>query len=441
MPIQLRKAATVLAILAMTVGLTAMSTIAFERRFESPSAAPAPVSAAALDQVSGANLSRSIVRLQDHLRTQPQDAAGWSTLGLAYVEQARLTADPTYYPKAEGVLRRSLKVQQADNEPALTGLAALAAARHDFTGALGHADKALAINSYATRAHAVRVDALVELGRYDEAWTAVRHADSVRPGIPIFTRYAYVLELRGKPGEARKVLERAAESAADRTDIAYVATRLGELAWNQGNLRAADRHYAAALRADPSDVPAIDGRARVRAARGDADAALADRKALAGRVPLPSYVIALGELYESRGHSSQAREQYAVVGTWESLARANGVSTDLESALFAADHADPAVALRGARAEWARRHSIHVADTLAWALHVNGRNEEALKYVRQAARTGFRDALFLYHRGMIEQSLGNKAAARHSLSAALKLNPHFSGLHAPKARRAIGELS
>jgi hypothetical protein len=76
-----------------------------------------------------------------------------------------------------------------------------------------------------------------------------------------------------------------------------------------------------------------------------------------------------------------------VVGAWVRIARANGVTTDLETALFEADHGDRAAALRAARAERARRASVDVDDALAWALHVNGRDREALEQARQAART------------------------------------------------------
>src|SRR2546430_853466 len=48
---------------------------------------------------------------------------------------------------------------------------------------------------------AVRIDALVELGRYPAAMTAARHADSIAPGIPVFTRLAYVNELYGRAAE------------------------------------------------------------------------------------------------------------------------------------------------------------------------------------------------------------------------------------------------
>jgi len=400
----------------------------------------APVAADAIGRLSAANLPAAIEQLQRHLRAQPRDAAGWATLGLADVEQARLSADPTYYTKAEGVLDRSLRLSPTDNDAALAGLGALAAARHDFAAALGFADRSLAVNPYSMRAHAVRIDALVELGRYPEATAAARRADATRPGIPIFTRVAYVLELRGRTAEAQRVLERAMESATDPGDVAYVATQLGELAWNRGDYRAAGQHFATALRADPAYLPALDGRARVRAARGDLAGATRDHEEVASRLPLPAYLTALGDLYEALGQPDKAREQYGVVDAWVRIARANGVTTDLEVALFEADHGDRAAALRAARAERARRASVHVDDALAWALHVNGLDREALSYARQAARTGYRNALFLYHRGMIERALGLRDAARRSLAAALDLNPQFSPLLAPRARAALAKL-
>jgi tetratricopeptide (TPR) repeat protein len=156
---------------------------------------------------------------------------------------------------------------------------------------------------------------------------------------------------------------------------------------------------------------------------------------------LPGFSAALGELYESRGQGDRAREQYAVVSAWGRLARANGVATDLETAIVEADHGDRAAALRAARAEWSRRHSPLVADALAWALHQNGRDREALTYAKRAAATGYANAVFDYHRGMIEKALGRRADARRSLAAALRLNPHFSPLWSPRAKTALEALS
>ncbi|MFI1682801.1 tetratricopeptide repeat protein [Streptomyces sp. NPDC020607] len=401
---------------------------------------PAAVGPAApLDGLRGGDLDRGVEALRTRLRDQPKDFTSWATLGTAYVEQARTRGDPALYRAADRALDRSLELRP-DYDAALAGRAAVAAARHDFRGALRHATAALAENPYSERALATRIDALVELGRYGEASRAADEADERRPGVPVFTRYAYVRELRGDTATARRVLERALDGATAPGDIAYVATALGQLAWRQGEYGAALRHCGAALRADSTYLPALECRARARAARGGTAAAVAGLRDVVGRQPLPGPVVALGELYEAKGDLARAREQYRLVDAWAALARANGVDPDLDTALASADHGDEAAALRAARAEWERRRTVHTADALGWALHVNGRDEEALRYARRATATGFEEAAFRYHRGMIERAVGDKAAARESLTSALRLNPGFSPVGAREAREALRSL-
>ena len=396
----------------VVAGLVAALTLGSAAVFGGPSGAPAATGPAGAP-------AAGVAGLQKRLREQPHDAAGWASLGLAYVDRARVTGDTSYYPKADGVLRRSL-TEEPGNPGALAGLGALAAARHDFHGALRFADRALAANPFGQEAAAVRVDALVELGRYDDALDAARKADATRPGVPVFTRLAYVRELRGEAREARRVLQLARDSATRRDDLAYIAVRLGELAWNDGDLGRAGREYAEALRLAPGDVPALDGRARVRAAQGDSAGALADRAEIVRRLPLPQYLTEYGELLESQGRADEARRQYAVAGAWARIAAAHGVDAGLETALFESDHGHPEAALRAARAEYDRRCpgpqvrqcSVHAADALAWALHVNGRDREALRHAREAAATGYRGTGFRAHRRAIEKALGMRAGAR-----------------------------
>ncbi|MFJ4723184.1 tetratricopeptide repeat protein [Streptomyces luteogriseus] len=412
---------------------------------QDPGAGVGAVSAAGAlspgDLVRG-DLDAGIASLQKHLRAQPKDFGSWATLGVAYVEQARTKGDPSRYPQAQRALKRSLALEPG-NDQALAGQAALAAARHDFPGALAHAERALKQNPYNERALCTRIDALVELGRYDDAAKAADTADDRRPGIPVFTRYAYVRELRGDVRTAREVLERALNSAHAPADIAYVATALGQLAWNQGEYKTALGHYARALAADDAYLPALEGRARAQAASGDRTAAVRGLEQVVAEFPLPGPLVALGELYEDRGADgdrAKAGDQYALVDAWTALARAGGANTDLETAMAAADHGDEKEALRAARAEWDRRRSVHTADALAWALHVNGRDEEALPYARRATATGYRNAVFLYHRGVIERATGDERGARSHLTAALDLNPGFSPLGAREARTALKDL-
>ncbi|MFB7248121.1 tetratricopeptide repeat protein [Streptomyces populi] len=421
---------------AMTAGAMVLGTLR-----DGPTApAVAAVSSGVSPQLlASGDLDASIRSLQAHLRTQPKDFGGWATLGLAYVEQARTKGDPSRYPQAQEALGRSLKLRP-DYDPALAGRAALAAARHDFTGALKYADLALEQNPYSERALSSRIDALVELGRYDEASKAADLADSRKPGVPVFTRFAYVHELRGDVKTARRVLEQALATATGRGDVSYVASALGQLAWNQGDYHSALTYYARALAADDTYLPALEGRARTQAALGDRAAAIKGMEQIVQHYPLPQPLVELGELYEARGAAGdarKARDQYTLVNAWISLAHSYGVNADLDTALAAADHGDHKAALTAARAEWARRHTVHTADALGWALHVSGRDAEALRYARRATATGYRNASFLYHLGVIERANGHTGKARTALKAALDLNPGFSPLGAREAREAL----
>ena len=128
----------------------------------------------------------------------------------------------------------------------------------------------------------------------------------------------------------------------------------------------------------------------------------------------------VGDLYEAAGETEAATAQFDLVLAEARLFRANGVNTDLEIALVHADHpgaGSARAALRAARAEWDRRKSVHVADALAWALYANGRYREAAAATEQALRLGTRNALFLFHAGMIRLRLGDRKAAGDAVAA------------------------
>ncbi|MGH8894164.1 MAG: tetratricopeptide repeat protein, partial [Actinomycetes bacterium] len=192
-----------------------------------------------------------IESLQARLRTTPRDHRAWSTLALAYVEQARVTADPTYYSRADEAVDRSARLAPGDSVM-LTARASLAAARHDFTAALRAVDKAIAANGYSAAAHAIRSDALTELGRYGPARRAAHRADNLEPGPATFARLSYAAELRGDLPEAARLMRLSRDAAgSSAATYAFAAFHLGELARTTGDMAAAAGHYAAALDADP----------------------------------------------------------------------------------------------------------------------------------------------------------------------------------------------
>lgn len=390
--------------------------------------------------VSTAGLDATVTGLQQRLRRLPGDYQSWAVLGTAYVQLASVTGDPTYYPRAAAAARRSLRLRPSRNDAALTGLAALAAARHRFAQAREHARAALRVNPYSAAAYGVLSDALTQLGRYPQAFAALQHMLDLRPGVPSFTRASYAWELQGRTGLATSALRRALDVAARPSDAAFCLYHLGELAWQDGDLAAARRRFARGLTRDGSYAPLLAGLAKVDAAGGRIASALHRYDQLVQRSPLPEHLVAYGDLLAATGRVRAARRQYALVDATVALFRDEGVRPDPSHVLFVADHGSPGEALALARSLWRDQRSIDAADAYAWALHVNGRNQEARRLARKAGALGTRSALLAYHRGIVERALGDRMAARRHLARALRLNPHFSPLHAPRARAALDAL-
>jgi tetratricopeptide (TPR) repeat protein len=439
----LRRTGRLALVLGLSVTLFVVGGLGLVRRSSrKPAPAIRPGRAVALQGqpvVQTGSLTEAISGLQARARAFPSDWDSLASLGLAYVQQARVTADPTYYPKAAAVLSRSLALNGTGNFDAMVGMAALAAARHDFAGALAWGRRAEAVNPDNGNVHDVIGDALVELGRYPEAFRELQRAVDTKPNLSSYARASYADELQGDVRGAEGIMQLALQAAATPQDRAWTLNQLGDLLFNSGRLADAERSYRQAMQADPSFIPPHAGQAKVEAAVGRARAAISDLQWVVARYPLPEYVIVLGDLEAVNGHRAEAARKYGLVHVEEQLFQANGVNVDLEIALFDADHGvNLAAGLAAARAEWARRHSVHVADALAWELYANGRPREALHYSDLALGLGMRNALFFFHRGMIERALGKRAAARRDLAEALSINPHFSVLW---SKRAAGILS
>jgi tetratricopeptide (TPR) repeat protein len=407
---------------------------------EAPAPAiPTPVSAdLALSGFSPGNTAQLIRDLQRKLRVGSRDARSHALLGLAYQQRARETGDPSFYPRAAGVLARAVALAPR-SELATSGLASLALSQHRFRDALGLARRAQKLAPNSARNYGLLGDALVELGRYEEAFRAFDRMARLKPNLASYARVSYGRELLGRQDGAIAAMRLAVQAAGAQSEpAAWTHVQLGKLHFGRGELDAAGREFRRALFALPGYVYALDALARVEAARRRYERAIELARQAAEAVPLPEFVTTLGDLYRATGRKALAREQYAVVEATERLLRANGVRTDLESALFKIDHGiDLPRALAEARRAQRERATVFADDTLAWALARNGRCLEALRYSQRALRLGTRDAAFFFHRGMIERCLGDAAEARRWFARALEQNPHFSLLWAPIARKAL----
>ncbi|GID31953.1 tetratricopeptide repeat protein [Paractinoplanes brasiliensis] len=385
-------------------------------------------------------LTQTITRAQERLRALPGDHRTWAALGLAYVEQARVSGDPSRYPLAETALHRSLKVRADDNSDAFTGLGALANARHDFAQARTFAQRALRANPFDAYAYGVLADAETQLGNAPAATAAIQHMLDLRPGLAAYARGSYDLEQRGRLTEASDMMRQALAAAVDPADIAFCRNQLGDLAWFRGDLGAAAAEYSAGLTAVPSYSPLLHGRARVAAATGDIAQALADTAAVAARTPTPETLMSYAGMLRLAGRDADADRQLDLAEAAHRIFLANGGRDDLTGAQLALTRGDPATAVTAAQNEWRRRPFAEVADVLSQSLHAAGRDDEALAYARKAFDLNPRNAAYAYHLAQAQLALGDRVAARTSLTHVRALNPHFSPVDGPIAARALTDL-
>ena len=375
-----------------------------------------PVLTGGADDV--AKLQRAVRSGRDDLRP---------TLAQAYLQRVRETGDPSFYARAEGVLR----APRTPDGFATAG--ELALARHDFSGALELGRRA------GTFGAPIRVDALVELGRYDEAERELQAMVDRKPNLAAYARVSYLRELRGDLDGAAKAMRFAAAAGGPAAENrAYALALLGELERRRGRPDAARRAFGEALAVAPRFAAAEAGAARLDAASNRGlEKAIKRLRGVTERLPLAEHVVALGEAQLAAGRTAEGRETLALVAAQQQLQRAAGVDVDVELAVYEADHGSPARAVALARKGWAQAPSVRSADALGWALTRSGKPREGLKWVRRALALGSLDPVWRAHAGLSALAAGRVEEGRKQLRAALRHGLDGFPWQAQRARRAL----
>jgi len=397
---------------------------------------------AALPAAAASPADREIAAAEERLAVSANASGAHVALAAAFMRKARESGDPAYYTRARAALERALVLDPGDYT-AIKSRAWVLLGLHDFHGALAAAEEARRLEPADWWNYANLTDAWVELGDYPRALAAAQRMMDLRPGLPAYTRAAYLRSLHGDRAGALELYELAvrAASPSDPESLAWALVHLGHEHFAAGELAAAGAAHARALAVLPDYHLGLAGLARVRAAEGRLDEAIDLYRRAVERVPAPDVVAALGDAYAAAGDAAAAERQYALVEHMAGIARATGTTYGRHIVLFLADHErQPAEALRLARLEASARDDIYTADALAWALHANGREREAARAAHRALRLGTPEAALHYHAGAIAAALGRERVAVRHLRQALALNPHFDLLQAGRARDGLAAL-
>lgn len=373
------------------------------------------------------SLDAALADLEAAVASRPDDLTAWQALGVAYTRQAGQVGDAAFYGLAARAFDEADE-RSPEHPETLVGRGNLALALHRFGDARELGERATAALPDDAAALGLLVDAEVELGGYEAAAQHLQRMLDVRPDLTALARTSYLRELHGDlqgAVEAMRQAEAAASGAS--VDAATVTALLGDLRLKQGDLDAAEAAYQRAERMASGFGPAAIGRARVLAARGDRPAAISQLERVVDRYPQPGAAILYGELQALDGRAEAAADTFDLVRALTALQEQSGQVTDLEMALFEADHGEPARAVELAqRAYDARPQNIFAADALGWALFRAGRVHEALPYAEQAVRLDTADGPLRYHAAEVFAATGDTRRARSELDVALNLRPWLS---------------
>ncbi len=377
-----------------------------------------------------ASVDADIAHYKARADANPTGFMDRAALAQAYLAKARETRDAAFYVLAEQSARESLKSMGVFNAPAELVMANLDVARHDFTGGLARLDKVLAQDPRNEQARALRVTALLALGRVIEAGRLADGLALEAPGITTAVFRAQTLMAAGRDPEAIAVLWKGIDreqpgevgpSVQARVLLARAYARHGKLALAEAVLTS-----AAAIRPDPtalSDLGRLDlALKRYRQAHehfSDAYTLSRDPAALLGVARALEGLKLEREASETlRGVEDAYRRE---------LQGPDNIGHRRALASVLLDRQEVPEAVQLMQAELSQRRDFDTLMTAARALRMAGQPRRAWPLCQEAFARGYRDAPAWHERGLIAHDLGHQDEEAHCEGEAVRLNPAYAG--------------
>ena len=337
---------------------------------------PARVAAAVEREIRDADIAFYRARAA----RDPTGALDLLRVGSLHLQRARESGQEADLIAAEEAARRSLANREAHNAAAWNLLAAALLGQHRFVEAREAAERYLAAEPDQPSAQALVGAVLLELGDYPAADRIFRGLTLLRTDLGVAPRYARWLELRGRAGDARALLESLAQEAQRRSDIpreqtAWFDLRMGELALRFGRLGQARQRLQAGLALVPDDYRLLAARARLAFARRDWEDTIAFGDSSLVRKLDPAVLALVGDAWRAKGVPTRAEEYYRAMEV-ASLGPRGGFHRAWYLALL--DHHRRVAEVLGAvPADLETRRDVYGYDLLAWALYQSGRFPES----------------------------------------------------------------
>ena len=381
------------------------------------------------------NTKAAIEGLLAKLRANPDDQKSRLLLAQAYMQEARVTGQHSYYDGAAMELLEQVLRAEPENFEALSCKASLCLTQHHFAQGLALAGQAQKLNPSSGFVYGLLTDANVEMGHYAEAIKMADRMNELRPDLASYARTSYLREIHGDMPGAIQAMDMAAKAGyigLEQTEWTRVA--LAHLYEVSGDTAKARAYYQMALYARPGYAYALAGLGRMAAARHDYPRAISLYQQ--ARITVKDYAFAdeLTDLYRLNGQPDEANKMAA-----ESIDMLASAAKDADNDEQMGHYADRELAyaylktneldkaLEHAKIEYDRRpDNIDVNETMAWVLYKRGQYAEAQKYMQVARRTGSKNPVLLCRAGLILNKLGKTAEGQVLIEGALQTAPYLN---------------
>jgi tetratricopeptide (TPR) repeat protein len=306
--------------------------------------------------------------------------------------RAAQTSDPRDAAAAHQQVQRAFEANPRDPR-SWTLRAWEAMSAHRFGAALDYVEQAHALGPPTIVSLGLQSDALVELGRYEEALACVQRMLDLDPALPALSRAAHLRFLHGDTEGALDLLRGSPVLArappAERGQILLQSADL-RLMLGQADAAQAAAEEAGQLLLGRPETAAV--RARIAASRGRHAQALALYLAAQARRPSPEYALGAWRAARDSGNrAAQLRQQRLLDG----MSRLDEAQGGLYRRVFIEYHgSDPQrlrEAQRLAQLDLHARPDIYAHAWMAWTLRGPGEAGRAASHAAQALRLGTRD--------------------------------------------------
>jgi tetratricopeptide (TPR) repeat protein len=378
---------------------------------------------------------REIGFYQEQIRKNPQSGLDRAYLASAYLGMARTTGEGSWYLLAEQTAKQSLVNLPVDNPGALSTLARVAEARHDFAGALRLAEQ---INDDRDKL-AIQTTSNLAIGNLPAASLAADQWVDLSLNANAFLLQALVRNAQGSQALDSFNYALEVEEANEISTSARIRTLLGRYYYDRGQIQLARDLYQEALMILPEYPLALINLAQLDIRVGRYDAALKryEQMSSSGTSTIYDPLILRGKarIRVLQGDRASAETLWSQAEVILRQSSEFGHRRDLARLLLERGRSGDAIeAVSLMQREIKNRRDAETLDTYAWALMQTKQLVAAQKVIQESLASETKNPGILDRASQLEQSLGRLEKAQEYRQQLLQNDPQFD----QQARRAIG---